>query len=148
YQRRFGVTVDPEREVLPLLGSKEGIVNLSMAYLDRGDLALVPEVGYPSYSLGAYLAGGRVSWVPNPGSNDFLLDLSSISKEEAKKAKLLWVNYPNNPTGATAEIPFYEEAVKFCQQNAILLVSDNPYVDVTFDHYCAASALQVPSAKS
>jgi LL-diaminopimelate aminotransferase len=147
YQSRFGVSVDPEREVLPLIGSKEGIVNLCIAYLDPGDIALVPDVGYPSYAMGARLAGAEIHWLPIEEDGDFLPDIRLIPPDVARRAKLLWVNYPNNPTGATAEADFYQQAVDFCCTNDILLVSDNPYVDVVFDGYRAGSALQVQDAK-
>ncbi len=146
YQRRFGVSVDPEQQVLPLLGSKEGIVNLSLAFLDRGDVALVPDIGYPSYSMGAYLANAEVHWVPTLSEADGLLDLESIPADVLQRAKLLWINYPNNPTGATAEAAFYQRAVDFCAANDILLASDNPYCEVTYDGYVAGSALQAQYA--
>jgi LL-diaminopimelate aminotransferase len=147
YERRFSVTLDPEREVLPLIGSKEGIVNLSLAYLDRGDITLVPDISYPSYSMGARLAGAEVCWIPLSVENGFLSDISAISTKVAEHAKLLWVNYPNNPTGATAELDFYDEVVEWCNHHDILLASDNPYVDVTFDNYHASSVLQARNAK-
>lgn len=146
YARRFGVTVDPERQVLPLLGSKEGIVNLSLAFLDRGDVALVPDIGYPSYSMGAYLANAEVYWVPTLSEADGLLDLEAIPADVLQRAKLLWVNYPNNPTGATADAAFYQRVVDFCAANDILLASDNPYCEVTYDGYVAGSALQADGA--
>jgi LL-diaminopimelate aminotransferase len=147
YHQRFGVTVDPEREVLPLLGSKEGIVNLSLAYLDRGDAALVPDIAYPSYSMGARLAGGEVCWLPMTDANHYLPNWSDVPAEVLQRSKILWVNYPNNPTGATAEPDFYARAVEFCSSNDLILASDNPYVDVTFDGYCASSVLQASGAK-
>lgn len=147
YERRFSVTLDPEREVLPLIGSKEGIVNLSLAYLDRGDTTFVPDISYPSYSMGAQLAGAQVCWIPLSVDNGFLPDISAISTEAAEHAKLLWVNYPNNPTGTTADLDFYDEVVKWCNRHDILLASDNPYVDVTFDNYRASSVLQARNAK-
>ncbi len=145
YQRRFGVALDPEKEVLPLLGSKEGIVNLCLAYLDRGDLALVPEVSYPAYSMGAYMAGAEVYWVPV--DEQFLPILDAIPTDVLKRAKLLWVNYPNNPTGATVDLEFYQRAAAFCAKYDILLASDNPYFEVTYDGYIAGSALQVTDFK-
>ena len=148
YQNRFGVSLDSEREVLPLIGSKEGLVNLCLAYLDAGDVSLVPDVGYPSYSMGAQLAGAEVYWLPICDENQFLPEVNSIPAEVAQRAKLLWVNYPNNPTGATAELDFYQQMVDFCCANDILLVSDNPYVDVVFDGYRAGSALQARDAKA
>ncbi len=148
YQRRFGVELDPEREVLPLLGSKEGIINLCLGYLDRGDLALVPDIGYPSYSMGARLAGGDVHWLPTSEANHFLPDVEAIPAAAAVRAKLIWMNYPNNPTGATAELDYYERVISYCMRHDILVASDNPYVDVTYDGYRASSALQVPNSKS
>ncbi len=148
YEQRFGVTLDPEREVLPLIGSKEGIVNLCLAYLDRGDSALVPDIGYPSYAMGAQLAGADVCWIPTLPKNNFHPDLASIPDELANHGKILWLNYPNNPTGSTVELDFYERAIQFCRQHDILLASDNPYVDVTYDGYRASSVLQVYQAKT
>lgn len=148
YEKRFGVSLDPEREVLPLIGSKEGIINICLAYLDHGDTALVPDIGYPSYAMGARLAGADICWIPISESNQFLPDLDAIPTALGDRAKLIWVNYPNNPTGATAEIGFYERAVNFCREHNILLVSDNPYVDVTFGGYQATSVLQASEAKS
>jgi LL-diaminopimelate aminotransferase len=147
YQRRFGVALDPEKEVLPLLGSKEGIVNLCLAYLDRGDVNLVPDIGYPSYSQGARLAGAEICWLPMREENGFFPSLESIPGDFLKRAKLLWVNYPNNPTGAVAEMEFYTQMVEFCKAHNVLLVSDNPYCDVTFDGYTAMSALQATNAR-
>ncbi|MEP7293810.1 MAG: aminotransferase class I/II-fold pyridoxal phosphate-dependent enzyme, partial [Chloroflexota bacterium] len=147
YRERFGVAVDPDTHVLPLIGSKEGIVNLSLAYLDRGDIALVPDVGYPSYSLGAQLAGAEVHWMPVSEAGGYLPDFDAIPDDVLARAKLLWVNYPSNPTGATAELDFYQRAVDFCNRHDILLVSDNPYVEVTFDGYVAESAMQASSAQ-
>lgn len=146
YQRRFGVTINPDTQVLPLLGSKEGLVNLSLTYLDRGDLALVPTLGYPSYQQGAILAGADVHWVPMDEEDNFHIILDDIPADVRKKAKLLWVNYPNNPTGGTADVEYYNKLVAFCQENDILLASDNPYVDVTYDNYVAPSALEAKNA--
>lgn len=148
YEKRFGVTLNPETEVLPLLGSKEGIINLCLAYLNQGDISLVPDIGYPSYQMGARLVGADVCWIPISEENDFRPDLQTIPSGLADQAKLIWVNYPNNPTGATAELDFYEQVVHYCQQHDILLISDNPYVDVTFEGYTASSVLQVPNAKT
>lgn len=146
YQRRFNVTLDPDREVLPLIGSKEGIVNLALAYLDKGDVALVPDISYPSYSMGARLAGGEVFWLPM--DKNYRPDVSSVPRDVLRRAKLVWVNYPNNPTGATVELDFYTQMVSFCREHDLLLASDNPYVDVTYDGYRAPSVLQVSDAVS
>ncbi|MBC7871353.1 MAG: aminotransferase class I/II-fold pyridoxal phosphate-dependent enzyme [Chitinophagaceae bacterium] len=146
YKTRFNVTINPETQVLPVIGSKEGIVNLSLAYLDRGDLALVPSISYPAYSLGAQLAGADVHWIPTNVTTNYLPDTSSIPVDVARRSKLFWVNYPNNPTGATTDLAFYHDVLDYCMANDILLVSDNPYVEVTFDGYIAPSLLEVPSA--
>ncbi len=146
YERRFGVTLDPETQVLPLIGSKEGIVNLSLAYLDRGDLALVPDIGYPSYSMGAHLAGGDVFWIPVSTAADLLPSIDMIPAEAAQRAKLLWVNYPANPTGAVVDRSFYAQMLAFCREHDIVLASDNPYCDITYDGYRAPSVLQVEGA--
>ncbi|MFN8529585.1 MAG: aminotransferase class I/II-fold pyridoxal phosphate-dependent enzyme [Anaerolineae bacterium] len=142
YQQRFGVKLNPETQVLPLMGSKEGIVNLILGYIDQGDLVIAPDVGYPAYSMGAYLAGGGVHFVPIPESAGYQPDLDSIPEAVLKRAKILWVNYPNNPTGAVVEPAFYDRLIAFCAQHGILLASDNPYYDVTYDGYQACSALQ------
>ncbi len=141
YKRRFGVTLNPDNQILPLLGSKEGIVNLSMAYLDRDDVVLVPDIGYPSYSMGAYLAGAEVYWV-KLDKTTFQPLINDIPDDILQRAKLLWVNYPNNPTGATVDADFYKRMSAFCEKHDILLASDNPYMDVVFDGYQAPSALQ------
>lgn len=146
YQRRFDVTLDPDTQVLPLIGSKEGIVNFALAYLDEGDVVLVPDIGYPSYSMGARLAGAEIYWLPLREENNFLPVFDDIPADIASRAKILWVNYPNNPTGATADLDFYQRAVAFCQEHDVILASDNPYADVTFDGYRAESALRVSGA--
>ncbi len=146
YQQRFGVTLDPEQQIVPLLGSKEGIVNLSLAYLDQGDAALVPDVSYPSYTMGARLAGAGFHYLPVDAEGGYLPDFDTVPTSALQNAKLLWVNYPNNPTGATAELDFYQRAVDFCNEHDLLLASDNPYVEVTYDGYVAGSALQAQNA--
>lgn len=147
YQRRFNVTVDPNTEVLPLLGSKEGIVNLCLAYCDVGDNVLIPNIGYPSYMQAARMASSEIVWVPADEETDYLMDFSRLTQDEAARAKMAWVNYPNNPTGAVANLDFYARTVEFCRENDILLASDNPYCEVTFDNYVAPSALQIDGAK-
>ncbi|MDX2160626.1 MAG: aminotransferase class I/II-fold pyridoxal phosphate-dependent enzyme [bacterium] len=146
YDERFGVMLDPETQVLPLMGSKEGIVNLILAYVDQGDVVLTPDIGYPSYAMGALLAGGEPYYVPTPESGGYLPDLESVPLGIRQRAKILWVNYPNNPTGACADAAFYAQAVAFCAEHDLLLASDHPYCDVTFDGYRAGSALQAPGA--
>jgi LL-diaminopimelate aminotransferase len=144
---RFGVTLDVRSEVLPLIGSKEGIANMALAWLDPGDLALVPDPGYPAYRMGAFLAGADVFSVCLDEDRGFLPDFDEIPEETARKARLLWLNYPNNPTGAIASVDLFEQAVRFCRKHEILLCHDVPYADVCFDGYIAPSLLAVPGAK-
>lgn len=146
YQRRFDVTLDPATEVLPLLGSKEGISNLSLAYLDRGDAMLQSSIAYQTYSAGAQLAGAEIINLPVRPGNGYLPELDEAIPG-VERAKLLWVNFPNNPTGALAPLRFYEDASAFCAKHNLLLCSDNPYFDVMFDGFKAFSVLQVPGAK-
>jgi LL-diaminopimelate aminotransferase len=146
YQRRFDVSLDPDTQVLPLIGSKEGIFNLALAYVNPGDVVLVPDPGYPAYVGGARLAGGEIVTMSLLAENGFLPDLDRIPADVAARAKLLWINYPNNPTSATAPLEFFEKAVAFARANDVLLCHDAPYVDVTFDGYQAPSLLQVPDA--
>lgn len=146
YSGRFGVSLDPDTQVLPLLGSKEGLVNLCLAMLNEGDTVLVPDIAYPAYSRGALLAGATIEWLPLLESNRFLPGLSSVPPDVSERAKLLWINYPNNPTGAIADADFYQTAVDFCREHRILLASDNPYFDLTFDGYRAGSVLQADGA--
>lgn len=147
YQRRFGVDLDASREVVTLIGSKEGIVNIMLACVNPGDSVLVPDPGYPSYSLGARLAGGVPVGVPLLAQNAFLPDLEAIPVGVARSARILWLNYPNNPTGATAGLEFFERAVDFARTHDLLLCHDNPYCDVVYDGYQAPSLLQVADAK-
>jgi LL-diaminopimelate aminotransferase len=146
YRQRFDVTLDPDAQIAPLIGSKEGIVNTALAFVDPGSLVLVPDPGYPTYTLGTLLAGGEPYPVPLLPEYDFLPDLESIPHDVARSARLLWLNYPNNPTGATAPLQFFERAVDFGQRHDILICHDNPYCDVAFDGYIAPSLLQVPGA--
>lgn len=166
YAQRFGVELDPEREVLLLLGSKEGIYHLSFAYLDSGDIALVPDPGYPTYAAAARLAGAtvhavRLERVRGMGGGGvhgvsgvngvedvmWLPALERIPKDIVKRAKVLWLNYPNNPTASIAPCAFFERAVAFCQQHGILLAHDNAYSETGFDGYRAPSVLQMRGAK-
>jgi LL-diaminopimelate aminotransferase len=146
YQRRFGVLLDPKSEVVPLIGSKEGIVNIALACLDPGDLVLVPDPGYAPYTLGAMLAGADVWSYPLVPERGFLPDLEGIPDGVADRAVVLWLNYPNNPTGATADLGFFSEAVSFARRHALLLCHDTPYCDVTYGNYHAPSLLQVDGA--
>ena len=146
YLKRFGVELDPDTEIAPLLGSKEGIVNTALAFVDPGSTVLVPDPGYPTYALGTLLAGGDPYPVPLLPEKDFLPDLDAIPEEVARAARILWLNYPNNPTGAVAPLLFFERAVAFGKRYDTLICHDNPYCDVTFDGYAAPSILQVPGA--
>lgn len=146
YERRFGVTLDAEREVLPLIGSKEGLINLALAYLEPGDAALVPDPGYAPYARGTVLAGATVHPFSLIRENGFLPVLDAIPPDVVEEAVLMWLNYPNNPTGATADVDFFARAVDFARQHNLLLCHDAPYADVTYDGYRAPSLLQVSGA--
>jgi LL-diaminopimelate aminotransferase len=147
YADRFEVPLDPNKETLGLIGSKEGLFNLSQVLLNPGDVALVPDPGYPVYSAGAVIAGARVVNLPILRENNYLPDLNAISPEDLNQAKILWLNYPNNPTGAVAPMSFFEEAVLFARKHNILIAHDAPYTDVCFGNYHAPSILQIPGAK-
>jgi LL-diaminopimelate aminotransferase len=146
YEQRFGIDLDPRKQVTPLIGSKEGIANVALAFVDRGQVVLVPDPGYPTYTLGTLLAEGVPYRVPLLAEKDFLPDLESIPSDVARSAKILWLNYPNNPTGAIAPLEFFERAVAFAHKYELLVCHDNPYCDVAFDGYTAPSLLQVPGA--
>ncbi len=147
YQRRFGVTLDPSTEVLALIGSKEGLFHVAQALLNPGDVVLVPDPGYATYRAGTKIAGAEVYFMPLEASRGFLPDLAAIPEDVARRAKILWLNYPNNPTGAVAPMSFFEEVVDFARRYEILVAHDAPYTDVTFDGYRAPSLLEVPGAK-
>jgi LL-diaminopimelate aminotransferase len=147
YRKRFGVMLDPTKEILPLIGSKEGVGHISFCLIDSGDVALVPDPGYPVYSMSTLLAGGKPYFLPLTDKNDFLPDLDSIPKKVVEKAKLLWLNYPNNPTGAVADIAFFQKAIHFAQKNNLAICHDAPYTEVAFDGYRPPSILQIPEAR-
>jgi len=147
YERRFGVTLNPAKEVLPLIGSKEGIGHIALCFIEPGGLALVPDPGYPPFSMGTILAGGEPYFMPLKEENDFLPDFEAIPGEAADKAKLMWLNYPNNPTGAIAGLDFFEKAVSFAQQHDLAICHDAPYTEVAFDGYKPPSFMQAPEAK-
>ncbi|HHY40536.1 MAG TPA: LL-diaminopimelate aminotransferase [Syntrophaceticus sp.] len=147
YQRRFQVDLDPASEVVTLIGSKEGIAHISFCYLQEGDLALIPDPGYPVYGIGASLAGAENYLLPLKSENNFLPDLGSIPAEIAKKAKLMFINYPNNPTGATCTKEFYQDVVEFAREYDLIVCHDAAYSEITFDGYVAPSFLEVPGAK-
>jgi len=147
YDRRFGVKLDPEREVLSLIGSKEGIAHVFFAFVDPGDVALIPDPCYPVYRVATILAGGEPYNVPLLEENGFIPELDKIDGKILKKAKLLFINYPNNPTSAVADRKFLEKAVKFAKENDLLLCSDLAYSEVAFDGYKPISILEIPGAK-
>lgn len=147
YQRRFGVTLDPEKEVVTLIGSKEGIAHFPLAFLDPGDLALVSSPGYPVYHIGTLFAGGQSYFLPLLKENRFLPDLSKIPREVAGRSKILFINYPNNPTAAVADRSFFEEVVRFARENRIIVCHDAAYSEIAFDGFQPMSFLEVPGAK-
>lgn len=147
YQRRFGVTLDPETEVLPLIGSKEGLAKLPLAYINPGDKTIVPQPAYPVHSRGTILAGGEVVEVPCLEHTGFLPDWSTVRPEDADAAKLLIFNFPSNPTSAVAPRSFYEETLEFAKEHQIMLVHDLAYADIAFDGFKPTSLLEIPGAK-
>jgi LL-diaminopimelate aminotransferase len=147
YQNRFNVELDPDKEVLGLIGSKEGIFNLSQVLINADDLVLLPDPCYPVYRSGALISRGKTYPMPLLAKNNFLPDLDQIPDEVAQRAKLMWLNYPNNPTGAVAPLAFFEEVIDFAVKFGIVVAHDAPYVDVCFDHYIAPSILQVSGSK-
>ncbi len=147
YAIRFQVELDPQKETVTLLGSKEGLFNLSQVCVNPGDIVLVPNPGYPVYQASGIIAGAEIYPLPLLSENNFLPDLDSIPEWILERARLLWLNYPNNPTGAIAPYSFFEKVVAFAHRHQILVAHDAPYADVCFDGYKAPSILQVPGAK-
>ena len=147
YKKRFNVGLDPETEVMSLIGSKEGIAHMLFALLDPGDISLIPDPSYPVYKMCTLLAQGEPYFLPLVKENAFMPDLAAIPKETAKKAKLMFINYPNNPTSAVATPEFLTSVVRFCKENDIVLCSDLAYSEVTFGGYRAQSILEIPGAK-
>ena len=147
YGRRFGVELDPATEAINLIGAKEGIGHAALCFIDPGDIALVPDPAYPVYSIGTMFAGGESHYVPLLEKNAWLVDFQEISTEAAIKAKVLWLNYPNNPTGAVASVRFFQEAVEFAREFDLYLLHDACYTEVTYDGYVAPSILQVEGAR-
>jgi LL-diaminopimelate aminotransferase len=142
YEERFGVEIDPQAEVIPVLGGKEGVAHIALATLDPGDTALAPDPGYPPYTSGPLFSGANVHYLPLAEENDFLPDL-----EAAPDGDLLFLNYPNNPTGATVDVGFFERAVAFGGDRGLIVVHDNAYSEITFDGYTAPSFLEARGAK-
>ena len=147
YERRFGIKLNPVTEVLSLIGSKEGIAHIPLAFVNPEDIVLVPSPGYPVYRVSTLFAGGIPYFLPLRKENGFLPILSKIPPTVAKKAKLLFINYPNNPTSAVAERPFFEEVVAFAQRHQIIVCHDAAYSEIAFDRYRPLSFLEVEGAR-
>jgi len=147
YKNRFRVDLDPDNEVMALIGSKEGIAHIFLAFIDPGDFSLIPDPGYPVYKTGTLFANGFPYIMPLLEENDFLPDLEKIDEEIAQRAKLMFINYPNNPTAAVADKNFFEKVVKFAKKYDILVCHDFAYSEMTFDGYKAKSFLEVDGAK-
>ncbi|MBH51840.1 MAG: LL-diaminopimelate aminotransferase [Chloroflexi bacterium] len=147
YKSRFDVTVDPATEIMSLIGAKEGIGHISLGLLDPGDIALEPDPAYPVYHVGTLFAGGESVKIPLSESTGWLPDFSKIPSDVAEKAKIIWLNYPNNPTGAVAPLSFFEEAVAFAKKYDIAILNDACYTEVYYDDYRPVSILEVPGAK-
>jgi len=145
-KRRFGFSIDPMKELHPLLGSKEGIAHLAMVVLEPGDVAIVPEPGYAVYHGGTVLAGADAYCYALTPRTDFLLEMEEVPAAVLQRTKLVYLNYPNNPTAAVAPRDYLERTVEFCRRHGILIAYDNPYVEVTFDGYVAPSILEIPGA--
>jgi LL-diaminopimelate aminotransferase len=147
YARRFEVALDPESEIIPAIGAKEAIFNLNQAFLDPGDYALAADPGYPVYTGGPWLAGGEPVLMALDPERGFVPDLGAIDEDLARKAKLMFLNYPNNPTGAVVPLGFFERVVEFAKAYEILVVHDNAYSEIVFEGYEAPSFLATPGAK-
>ncbi len=147
YKKRFGVSLDADKEVLPLIGSKEGIAHIALCFIDYRDIALVPDPAYPVYSVSTMLVGGDPYYLPLTEENGFLPDLDAIPAYVLKRTKLLWISYPNNPTGAVADLDFFNRAVEFAQRHDLAVCHDGPYSEVTFDDYQPVSFMQADGAK-
>ena len=146
-KRRFNIDLSADSEITSLIGSKEGIHNIIAAFIDPGDICLIPDPAYPVYKSSTILAGGTPHTMPLLAKNKFLADLDAIPEDVAKKAKLMFLNYPGNPTGAVCDLAYLEKAVAFARKHDILLVHDLAYSEMTFDGYVAHSVLEVPGAK-
>ncbi|TAK65280.1 MAG: LL-diaminopimelate aminotransferase [Dehalococcoidia bacterium] len=146
YERRFGVRLDADKEVMSLIGSKEGIGHIALCFIDPGDVALVPDPAYPVYAIGTMFAGGEAYTLPLTEEHGFLPDLDALPAGVASRAKVLWLNYPNNPTGAVADVGFFERAIAFAKKHDIAICHDGPYSEVAYDEYVPVSFLQAKGA--
>jgi LL-diaminopimelate aminotransferase len=147
YKERFGVRLDPVSEVLPLIGSKEGIAHLPLAFLNTGEHVLVPDPCYPPYKSGTIFAGGRIQLMPLRAENNFLPDLDSVRIDSSRKYRMMFLNYPNNPTAAVAEKRFFQEVVSFAAKHNIIVCHDAAYSEISFDGYRTCSFLETEGAK-
>ena len=147
YLERFGVALNPRKEVLSLIGSKEGIAHVFLAFIDPGDISLIPDPAYPVYKTGTLFANGEPYYMPLLEENGYLPDLDKIEEDTAKRAKLIFLNYPNNPTGAIADKNYFEEVVKFAKKYDLLICHDFAYSELAYDGYKAPSILEVDGAK-
>jgi LL-diaminopimelate aminotransferase len=147
YKDRFSVQLDPETEILSLIGAKEGIAHMHLAFVNPGDLALVPTPAYPVYNIGTLFADGSAYFMPLLEENGFLPDLNALPKEVARKAKMMWLNYPNNPTAAVADRDFFEAVVSFAHTYGIIVCHDLSYSEIAFDGHKPPSFLEVEGAK-
>jgi len=147
YEGRFGIILDPDKEVLPVIGSKEGLGHIPLCFIDPGDIALVPDPAYPVYSAGVLFAGGSSYPLPLVEENNFLPDLDSVPQDVAQRAKMLWINYPNNPTGAVADMEFFQRVVAFSKKYDIPVCHDGPYTEVAFDGYRPLSFMQAEGSR-
>ncbi len=146
YRQRFGASLDPNKQILPTLGSKDGISHVALALVDPGDVVLAPDPGYTVYVTGALMAGGEPYIMPLQAENGWLPDLDAIPVEVARRAKLMWLNYPNNPTAAVADREFLTRAVGFCAEHGVILCHDAPYSEIAFDGYRPLSLFEIPGA--
>ena len=146
-ERRFGVTVDPSAEVLPLIGSKEGLAHLPLAFMNPGDVGIMPDPGYQAYRGGTVFAGGEPWMVPLRPQNDFLIPLAELPPDVVARARILYLNYPNNPTAACAPESYYRQAIDFCREHDVILVQDHAYSEIAFDGYCPPSILEFDGAR-
>lgn len=147
YKDRFQVDLDPDKEVLPLIGAKEGIGHASLCFINPGDVALIPDPGYPVYSVGTLFAGGKSHSLPLYEKNGWLPELASIPEQVAIKSKVMWINYPNNPTGAVASFEYFKDVVNFAKNNNIIVMHDACYTDVAYDNFRPISFLEIEGAK-
>lgn len=147
YKRRFNVDLDVDAEILPLIGSKEGIAHFPLSFLNTGEYSLIPDPCYPPYKGGTILAGGKIQLMGLEEKNNFLPDFSKIPDRVLKKAKLLYINYPNNPTGAICDDNFYKEVINFANKHNLIVISDLAYSEMTYDGYKPKSLLEFPGAK-